>query len=420
MPMIGIGIAPGFGGGIRNVVSISGTFEEGSTINLLADADFVDDGTSVEFFEVTAGSLGTDASGPPWTEEQTAVTPGLHGYYIEVDGGAPSRITQINVTPQAPTLGGAGNENVFTNLAFEFTATTFDDSETDSLSFRVTGPGGYDQTFTGVFDTDHWEYTWTTTGLTPGTYTRRAIRATAGGTASSETADMAVAVFSPSLMTGILDWGRTDLDCVSTGGNTTWDWQVFGMSFTAADANAPTINATDATLNNLQTLSFVRVNSDRLIATAGVDRPAPATTPTYTHLLLKQDTWNASAGIFSAGTQNLALFQSGTTPNIAQNNNATANANAGAVLGQWSAIRSLNTGSTSDSLVCQGTTASGASAGNNNPGATWTIGSNAALTAFSGITFYAGAVFSQVPVAYELAAYELDLATRIASSAPFS
>jgi len=228
--------------------------------------------------------------------------------------------------------------------------------------------------------------------------------------------------FTPSAITGILDWGVTDLGVVVDGANTTWTWRVAGMAFTAANANAPTVNATDATLNNLQTLSFIRANSDRLIATSGVDRPAPATTPTHILLLLKQDTWNASAGIFSAGTQNLAIFQSGTTPNIALNNNATANADAGAVLSTWVLLETLFTGSTGDIVRIKGdeTPTTGASAGNNNPSSTWTLGSNAGLTAFAGLTIYFGAVLSQAIAAGDRTALLTWLAARIGTSAPWT
>jgi hypothetical protein len=403
-------------------VVVSGTFIEGSTVNLLASETFVGAGTSVEFFEQTAGSLGTDASGPPWTEEETLVTPGTHEYYIQVDGGPPSGTTQVRVTPIAPDLTEPdGGEIINLGSVFEFTATTFDDDATTALNFHVTGPNDYEENFVGVFDTDHWEYTWDTTGLDTGDYVVSARRSTAGGTVESE-GTVTVTAFTPSIMTGMLDWGVTD-DGVAVGGaNTTWTWKLAGMVFTAANANAPTVNATDATLNNLQTLSFVRANSDRLIATGGVDRPAPNSVPTQIILLLKQDTWNSTAGLFSAGTQNLAIFQSGSTPNLAQNNNATVNADGGAVLGTWVLIQALFTGSTSDSMTIKGdlTPTTGASAGINNPSSTWTMGGNAALSAFSGFTIYFGAVLSQAASAGDLANLKTWLATRIGTSAPWT
>ncbi len=193
---ISIGIPSTSGGGASGSVAVSGTLTEGQNLNLTADPVVVGAGTSVEFFGGSAGttSISTDASGPPWTATDLAVTPGTKLYRFKVDGGAYSAGTSVNVAAIAPTLTEPdGGESISTGDLFEFTATTFNDAVTSGVTFRVTGPGGYDQTFAGVLDTGVWEYAWDTTGLTDGAYVVRAIRAGAWGTVESATATVAVA-----------------------------------------------------------------------------------------------------------------------------------------------------------------------------------------------------------------------------------
>jgi hypothetical protein len=392
MTVMGRGLSACFQLGRTGVVEIYGTFLEGSTINLEADEDYVGAGTSVEFFEETAGSLGTDASGPPWNEEEVDVEPRVHRYYIEVDGGPPSQVSLVTVTAAPPTLTEPdGGETIVPGSTYQFTATTINDAATISLSFHVTGPSAYDETFAGSFDTDHWEFDWDTTGLDQGDYTVTAQRETASGTVESDPATVDVSAFTPSSLVGIIEWWRADLGLTVDGDSVDWVGQHAGSTLTAALANAPTVNATDATLNNLQTLSFVRANSDRLVGTVP-DRPAPLTEATHVTLLMKQDAWNSSAGIWSCGTQNLAIFQQGSTPNIALINNTTDCANSGGTLNTWVLVEAAFTGATgggtSDSLTIKGNTPSTGAAGNNNPSSTCTVGGNAALSAFSSTTQY--------------------------------
>jgi len=225
-------------------------------------------------------------------------------------------------------------------------------------------------------------------------------------------------VFAPGNVPGIIEWWQADLG-VDTAAGVAWTGQLAGYVLEEA-TNYPDVNSADATLNGLQTISFVAANTDRLVLTGGPDRPAPSTQSTYLYLLLKQDTWGSAAGIFSSGTQNLAIFQSGSTPNIAMNNNATVNANAGAVVTQWSAVRALFSGSTGDSLICQGTTATGSSAGVNNPGTTWVLGANGGQTTFSGITVYFAAIIAGNPGSGAISKLDGYLASRIGSSTPFT
>jgi hypothetical protein len=164
------------------------TFTEGSDIDLIADETTVGAGTSVEFFGGADGtsSLGTDSSGPPWTETDPAVTPGVKLYRIRVDGGAYSQGTQLTVTAQAATiLEPDPIEQILVGTTFELQATTFDDSVTTGVSFRITGPSSYDQTFAGSLSGGVWSYNWDTTSLPAGSYSVTATRTGAWGSITS-------------------------------------------------------------------------------------------------------------------------------------------------------------------------------------------------------------------------------------------
>ena len=169
-------------------VIVSGTFTEGSDIDLLADETAVGAGTSVEFFGGEDGttSISTDSSGPPWTATDTAVTPGTKLYRIKVDGGDYSEGTQLTVSAQVPTLAEPDEgEQIQIGVTFELQATTVDDSVTTGVSFHVTGPSSYDQTFAGTLATGTWSYDWDTTGLTAGSYSVTATRSGTWGSVSS-------------------------------------------------------------------------------------------------------------------------------------------------------------------------------------------------------------------------------------------
>jgi hypothetical protein len=416
MLQLGLGLCslPVLAGGVGAVgVIVSGTFVEGSDIDLLADEDFVGAGTSVEFF-VNAVSIGTDASGPPWTETDPAVTPGQKAYTIEVDGGDPSPATIITVTAQAPTLTEPdGGEIVVEGSIFQFTATTFDDSVTADVDFHVTGPSSYDETFAGTLDTGVWEYAWDTTGLIDGFYSVTAVRSGSWGSVSSTPASITIAdEFDYAGMTGLVDGWLADRGVNTTSGVV---WTGLNGNLLSAVTSAPTFNASDATVDGFPSFSFVRANSDRLQCLT-IDRPAPGTTPTFILLILKQTAWTTSGtpGIFNAGSARLSIFPAGSTPQLSQSNGTARNNNGGAVIGTWVPCGVYFANSTADFIQCLATLTGALAAGNNDPTTTITVGGNAGLTSFADFDLVGLFIFSQKPVAAELADMMTDLGGKLA------
>jgi hypothetical protein len=109
------------------------------------------------------------------------------------------------------------------------------------------------------------------------------------------------------------------------------------------------------------------------IFSGALNRPAPATEPSFIIGVWRQDGFTAGDCLYGTGSQTLALAQSSPSPNLAQRNTTVANSNGGGGLNTWFLSYQLFTGSTSDFNVCGNTVASGEDSGNTDPGATFSF-----------------------------------------------
>lgn len=228
----------------------------------------------------------------------------------------------------------------------------------------------------------------------------------------------AVAITAPTtplsifLTTPPMLWIRADLGVTNSSGSASAAADQSGGGHNmAALVLAPTITATDVTLNNLQTLLFA---SGQALSTALV-RAVP-----YSLLLIfKPTVWNnanAVAGDGSNATGQI-IDAGGVSPTIYQQNGSFGNNSNAGTLGAWCRVSAKFTNSAGDALkVGAAASVSGANAG---------AGSlaNMSLNAISGLpgvgsfAFYELVVLPGIATAGEYSAYDAYVTTQTAGAA---
>ena len=182
----------------------------------------------------------------------------------------------------------------------------------------------------------------------------------------------------------LLQWCRADLG-LTIGVGFDWQDQSSGNHdyVNAVAASGPSLNATDATLSNLPTLTF---NGTTQGCSSNLQIPAPGTTPTFIWMIVRQDAWASNENIIS-GSGGPVIRQSNSTPNIRQFNTNLTTENPGAPLAAWRRVACWFSNSTADYLIARSTNRTGVNAGNSaDASAARHIGRNAGGTTFTGMT----------------------------------
>lgn len=172
-----------------------------------------------------------------------------------------------------------------------------------------------------------------------------------------------------------------------------------GHDFTSAGAAAPA-------LTTLGGRAAFNMNSNKLLTCAGLDLPAPGTTPFFLWTLFANMGIPPSGNgcLFAqSGTNTMALLINSGARTLVQFNGSSANTSASLVDGTPVLVEALFNNGTSDRLKVAGSNVTGANAGNSNPAASVTIGSLAAAT-FINAKVIAMAAWPGAPSAAELAA----------------
>jgi len=211
-------------------------------------------------------------------------------------------------------------------------------------------------------------------------------------------------------------WWRSDLGVnPGTNGAGVNNWMDQGPgSFNlvqATAANQPTYNTTGGP-NSTPSLLFDGVN-DRLV-NAAINRPAPATTRTVVWIVFRQVTWTNTDKLFGFGTTatHMGALQSGVTPQIGMQNLTTVNLNNALAVNTYGRGEFGFSGSTSDYIKLVATTVTGASAGNTDPLATFTLGASGPQTLFANIQVVEVAIFDAVPTAGQTTSLNSYLSSR--------
>ncbi len=191
---------------------------------------------------------------------------------------------------------------------------------------------------------------------------------------------------------------------VTIGASFAWnDLGAGNKDWTNATAAAgPSLNATDATLSNLPTLSL---NGTSQYCDSSLALPAPATTPTYIFMIVKQDSWtNAEGFVNSVTTSRFKVGQNTPTPNISMNNGTQGVNCPDLPVGTWGVVEAEFTGSTADALrAIGGASATGTNTGNNASANNRRMGGNQNLSTFCAMTIYAIGYAKRIPTVGERA-----------------
>lgn len=195
----------------------------------------------------------------------------------------------------------------------------------------------------------------------------------------------------------LLQWVRADMGITIGTGVSAWaDQSGNGRDYAqGTGAQQPSYNATGGP-NGTPSVLFDGANDT--LSAAGLDLPAPATTPTWFWFIGRQITWTSGDRVFS-GSAGMQLLQNGASPNLDMFDGAVANGNTAAALNTYVRAEVYFSGSANDYLKLAATSATGASAGNTNPNAPFSLGSNSAGAQFSNIELCEFLVANSLPSA---------------------
>lgn len=197
---------------------------------------------------------------------------------------------------------------------------------------------------------------------------------------------------------------------ISTGVSAWADQSGNGFALTQGGGGTlePAYSASDATLNNLPTITADGVQ--QTLASTTLTMPTPGTTPSWFWAVLKQVTWSGGVGRrwwgAAGGGNRLIVFNTGVTPQSAAHNAVTGPLNAGATIGSWIRAEAYFSNTVSDYLKLAGTSVTGTATGNNIPTAGFTLFANGVGTQFSNIAIYALGIWLGQPTAGEKSALD--------------
>lgn len=171
----------------------------------------------------------------------------------------------------------------------------------------------------------------------------------------------AVSAWTPSNLSGILEWWQMGLDY--SGPN--WLGQFAGHDLAqATPALEGTVISPDATLGNLTTLRLNGTSQYRRCTT--IARPAPSVADTTITIVGKQRSWQSTGTWIANGPGTLRITQQSVTPEIAiANSGGPVNLNDAGTLNTWRRVEAFFSNTIADSVHVGPKTVHGTSAGNN-------------------------------------------------------
>ncbi len=145
-----------------------------------------------------------------------------------------------------------------------------------------------------------------------------------------------------------------------------------------------------------------------------LDLPAPATTPTFYWGVYRQVTWTLNDRFYGAGAGNngMVLRQSAVTPTVEQADNITANGNGAFTVNTYFRVEVLFNNAVTDYIKVGSTATTGTSAGNIDPLATFSMGSDGPGVFFGNIQVCELWIFNTLPTTAQLAALDAYAAAR--------
>jgi hypothetical protein len=173
-------------------------------------------------------------------------------------------------------------------------------------------------------------------------------------------------------------WWRSDLGVTIGTGVSQWsDQSGNGFHLTQGTGGAqPTFEASGGPNS---TPSILFDGSDDRLINAAIDRAAPATTPTIIWMVVSQVTWTNGDRVcgFGAVATHMSLTQNPVTPQWRMLNTVLVNTNGALTIGNWGRVEAGFLGTTADYLKIIATNvAAGTSAGNTDPAAGFSLGTD--------------------------------------------
>lgn len=201
----------------------------------------------------------------------------------------------------------------------------------------------------------------------------------------------------------VAGWDANTVTVVSGAVSEMFDVSGNGFALTQAVAGSRPAYVAVGGPNGNPSILFDGVD-DRLF-NAALDLPAPGTTPTFYWAVLRQVTWTADDRFVGAGTgsNGLVLKQVGVSPAIVQADNVDANSNTGLILNTYKRIETRFGNSVADYIKAGSVSITGQNAGNIDPLATYSIGSDGPGVFFANIEVCELWIFNVLPSALQLA-----------------
>lgn len=201
----------------------------------------------------------------------------------------------------------------------------------------------------------------------------------------------------PSDVTSVqgLTWVRADLGYTIATGVSSWeDLLPAGTGdFTQGTAGFQPAHTGSGGANDFPFITGDG-SDDRL--GAAIDRPPPGTTPTYYALVVRQNSWTLNDDWCGSSTTQLRIGQRVGDPQVNMNNGSGVNT-ISPTLATWFVVQALFANSSSDFLKLGSEPRVQASAGNANPGATFTIFNATGGTGQSAISLSEFVMWAGVP-----------------------
>jgi hypothetical protein len=180
-----------------------------------------------------------------------------------------------------------------------------------------------------------------------------------------------------------------------------WTDQITGTA-TFAQATVAAQPVTRVGLNSH--ISIMGDGVDDILTDSSVDRPAPGTTPTFYLWVGRNVTWTTGRSIVACGTTTrLAIFQTGSIPQVRAHNGTSGPVNAGGVIGTWTRGECRFGNSTSDYLKVAASSVTGTNCGNTDVVSNLNLFSD--TVTFSNYELMFFALFDSIPSGAELTAF---------------
>lgn len=164
----------------------------------------------------------------------------------------------------------------------------------------------------------------------------------------------------------LLLWVKADVGVTQAGTVSAWaDQSGNGHNFAQGVAGQQPAYFANGGPNNLPYIQFD--GTDDVLVNGTLDLAAPGTTPTLLWLVMRQDSWTGGEAFCGSDAAfGCEIRQAGASPNVSAYNGVD-NQNSELLVGSWGRVQGFYNNAVSDYTLVT-TKATGANAGNSNPG----------------------------------------------------